>query len=165
MKKIVKILLSGLTIFFLVGCATSYQSEGAMGGFKETRLSENMYRVTFNGNGFTDRTRSADFVLLRSAEITLQNGYRYFTIIDAHRDTATSYHTNPTYTTVNANTYGNTMYGTATTYGGGVNTITKPSNSNTIVMYKKKPKGLVYDAKFINISFKNKYKLNKVEKV
>ncbi len=145
----------------LAGCATSYQSQGLTGGFSETRLGENMYRVTFNGNGFTNRTRSADFTLLRSAELTLQSGYRYFVIVDAHRDTKTSYYSTPTYTNMNANDYGNNIYGTSTTYGGHMGTIAKPSNSNTIVMYNKKPNVISYDAKFINKSLKNQYKLNK----
>lgn len=99
--------------------------------------------------------------MLRSAELTLQSGYNYFIIIDAKNDTETSYVSNPIYTTVNANYYGSSMYGTTTTYGGGMQAITKPGSTNTIVMLKKKPKGISYDAKFISTSLKEKYTLNK----
>ena len=47
-------------------CATTYQSEGLTGGFSETQLDENIFRVTFYGNGYTGKERVTDFALLRS---------------------------------------------------------------------------------------------------
>lgn len=160
-----KLTIAGVVgaVLLLAGCATSYQPEGLTGGFKETRLAQNMYRVSFQGNGYTDRERSADFTLLRSAELTLQSGYKYFVIIDANRDTTTSYSTTPTYTNTTANAYGNSLYANSTTYGGHTTTITKPSNSNTIIMHKTKPSVVFYDAKFITASIRNQYEIKKVD--
>mgnify|MGYP003326504792 CR=1 FL=1 len=62
------ILLSAF-VLFITGCATTYQSQGFSGGFSETRLGENMFRVTFEGNGYSGKDRVADFTLLRSASI------------------------------------------------------------------------------------------------
>jgi hypothetical protein len=44
---------SHVCIASLVGCATGYQAQGFTGGFDETQLSPNVYRVTFKGNGYT----------------------------------------------------------------------------------------------------------------
>ena len=66
----------------LFGCATTYQSDGATGGYSETQLDENVFVVHFSGNGFTKKARAADFALLRSSELTLEHGYKYFVIIE-----------------------------------------------------------------------------------
>ena len=163
MRKISIISVVGIALV-LSGCATSYQPQGLTGGFSETQLDTNMYRVTFEGNGFTDRQRSQDFTLLRSAELTLQHGYKYFVIINANQSSRYSSYTTPSRTNVDATVYGNSISGTATTYGGHTEVITKPSNSNTFVMYKTKPKSFSYNAKFIIASLKNQYKLNKPTK-
>ena len=70
------------TLFLIGGCATAYQSQGMSGGFSETQLDTNVYTVRFSGNGYTSPSKAADFALLRSAEITLMRGYKYFLIID-----------------------------------------------------------------------------------
>jgi hypothetical protein len=38
--------------------------------------------LTFKGNGYTSRERATDFNLLRCAEVCLENGYKYFVIVD-----------------------------------------------------------------------------------
>ena len=44
-----------LTILFISGCAlnTQYQAQGFSGGYVDTQLNENTWRVVVNGNGFT----------------------------------------------------------------------------------------------------------------
>ena len=67
----------------LVGCASSYRPLGwAGGGYSEIRLADDVFRVSFEGNGRTDLRRTVDFVLLRSAEVALAHGFRYFLIVD-----------------------------------------------------------------------------------
>ena len=123
-----KYLLLILLGFGLIGCATAYQSHGVTGGFRETQLSENMWKVIFSGNDFTSREQASDFTLLRCAEITIQSGYRYFKIINVAKLSRAAY------------------------------------DENTIVLFKEgeKPENdtTVYDAKFLNISLKEKYKIN-----
>ena len=150
-------------IWFLSGCATKYQREGWGGGFTETQLGENIFQVSFRGNGYTRADRAADFALLRSAEVATSNGFRYFIVVDSEKGSTFSTYTAPTqsYTTANASVYGNTAYGSAitTTTGGETYLITKPSATNTIVCFKEKPdvSGLVFDAEFITKSLKDKY--------
>ena len=148
----------------VTACATTYQSKGFSGGYSETQLDENIFRVTFNGNGYTSRERVADFTLLRSAELTLETGYKYFVVVDANSYSKTGVVTTPQTTTTNANVniYGNTAYGaaTSTTTGGNSFLVTKPSSSNTIVMLNEKPEGtFAYNAEFLTNSLKKKYEI------
>ena len=155
MKKVLLI----LAIVFIQGCATAYQKQGFSGGYTETQLDTNVFKVNFAGNGYTGRERASDFALLRCAELTLDNGYNYFATIDSNQSTTNSSYTTPTQTYGTATAYGNTAYGTSTTYGGQTFHISKPSSSHTIVCFKEKPKGFSYNAKFIKKSLKAKYGL------
>ncbi len=172
------VLLIAATV--LTGCATAYQPQGATGGFSEMQLDENVFQVTFKGNGYTDHDRANDFALLRSAEIALEKGYKYFVIVDAQQYSKNSSFNTPTTATtnINANTYGsaygygksmnysgNTSGTATTTYSGGqtVN-ISKPRTTNTIVCFKEKPDGFSYNAEFLAKSMKEKYGLNELGK-
>jgi hypothetical protein len=64
----------------LGGCATAYQPTGLEGGYEETQLAPDVYRVSFRGNAVTEPERAQDFALLRAAELTLQNGYTHFAV-------------------------------------------------------------------------------------
>lgn len=149
--------------FLLAGCATGYQARGFSGGFTETQLDTNVFRVTFNGNGYTAGDRAADFALLRCAELTLQRGYTHFAVVDARSDVTASTYTTPkqTYTTATVNAYGNMAQGSAQTYTTGGQTFTAhmPSSTNTILLLHGKPdNGLfAFDAQFIYMSITQKY--------
>lgn len=147
----------------LGGCATTYQPEGFSGGFSETQLDTNVFRVSFRGNGYTSAERAEELALLRSAELTLKNGFTHFVVIDGRSREQLGTYTTPTqsYTTANATAYGNSAYGTArtTTYGGQTFLISKPSTTNTIMCFTGKPdiQALVYDAKFVCNSLGQKH--------
>ena len=155
----------------LAGCATSYQPQGMTGGFSETQLDTNMFTVTFKGNGHTSRDKANDFALLRSAEVALENGYKYFIIVDAQQYAKNSTYTTPVIATTNANantfaTANNMMlnantYGTSTTTftGGQTYNSSKPRTANTIVCFAEKPQGSSYNAEFIVKSLKAKHKI------
>ena len=144
-------------------CSTPYQSYGFLGGFTDTQLDENIFRVHFNGNGYTSTEKASDYCLLRCAELTLQSDYNYFIIVSNDENTSISSYTTPTTTKTkaNASVYGNTVSGTATstTYGGQTYYITKPSSTNLIICYSEKPDMdvMVYNANFIFKSIKDKY--------
>lgn len=88
---------------------------------------------------------------MRSAELTLGHGFKYFAIIDERSATHT-YTTPTTY-----NTTSNLSGGFTTTTTGGY-TLSKPSISNTIVLYEEKPSEFfTYNAKFLLNNMKAKY--------
>ncbi len=75
-----------LTMALLSGCATAYQRESFTGGYSQTQLGDNIFQVSFKGNGCTSEDRASDYTLLRSAEITLENGFKYFTIVESEKN-------------------------------------------------------------------------------
>ena len=149
----------------LSACATAYQEKGLTGGYSETQLGPNIFRVSFRGNAYTSRERAEDFTLLRAADVTLEKGFRYFVIVNSEAGTKVGAFTTPTtsYTTGSAYGYGNYAYGSATTktYGGQTYLISKPSDIDTILCFKDRPQGagLVYDAEFVSNSIRQKYKV------
>ena len=153
------IYLACVCLFIFQGCSTPYQKEGFKGGFSETQIDENVYRVTFKGNGYTHREKASDLALLRSAEITLLKGYSYFIIVDSNYNPSVSTYTTPTTTNTTGTINGSTYSGTSSTNGGNTYVIVKPSNTNTIMMFKEKPsiQGMIYNADFICNSLGNKY--------
>lgn len=147
----------------IAGCASPYKTEGFGGGFSETQLEKNVFRVSFRGNGFTSPERAEEFALLRSAELTIDHGYTHFAFIDSRSRESQSAYTTPTQyvTTANANVIGNSIYGTArtTTYGGQTFVISKPSTTNTIMCFSGKPdiQGVVFDARLLCDSLGQKH--------
>lgn len=74
----------------VAGCATTgstpYQpvsaSNAAAGGFSDRRIADGDYQVTFAGNHLTSRETVESYLLYRAAELTLEQGYDWFTIVD-----------------------------------------------------------------------------------
>ena len=154
-----------IPLLALTACATAYQTGNHFtGGFDETALAPNVYKVSFQGNGYTSSARAEDLALLRSADLTLQKGFKYFALVDSKNATSLSTYTTPVTanTTANVTAFGNTAYGTATTtYSGGqTEFISKPSTSNLVVMFHEQPQinGMVFDAEFLCQSMAPKYK-------
>ncbi len=51
------------------------------GGYSEQQLEPNRWRVTFSGNSLTDRRTVENYLLYRSAELTLSQGFDWFSTI------------------------------------------------------------------------------------
>ncbi len=152
-----------LVVVALAGCATAYKPDGYGGGFSETRLDTSLFKVSFQGNGWTKPERAEDMALLRSAELTIRNGFNYFVVIDSQSRERQGSYTTPkqSYTTANATAYGNSAYGTAqtTTYGGQTVHTSRPTTTITMACFKEKPEiqGIVYNARFLCDSLGQKY--------
>jgi len=149
----------------LSSCSTRYKADGFTGGYEELQLSENMFTVSFRGNGYTRKQRAIDFCLLRCAEITENHGYKYFTIVDQRNDIENSSHTTPSssVTTGTVNSYGG-INAYTTNYGGQTYNISRPSASNTILCYKEKPRqGIAYNTDFLIKSISEKYQITKFQ--
>ena len=77
----------------LASCATPtpYQplgakGTGASGGYSDQQISSDRYRVTFVGNTLTSRQTVENYLLFRAAELTVQQGFSSFTIVDRATD-------------------------------------------------------------------------------
>jgi hypothetical protein len=73
--------VAALLVAALCGCATPYDPQSLASGFKETKLADNRYQVTFKGNANTDEEKVVNYWLYRCAELTTQNGYSYFRLL------------------------------------------------------------------------------------
>ena len=146
---------------FLSSCATPYQRQGFfIAGYSEKQLAENIFQVSFHGNQNTGRERASDFALLRSAEVTTENGFRYFIVVAWVKDSSFSTDATPRQSSTTYG-YGNTIDGSArtSTYGGQTFVIREPNTTNMILCFKEKPDvvGLIFDAEFVKKSLKQKY--------
>lgn len=80
--------------------ATPYQplgTRGASGGYASQQIEDNRYRVSFTGNQLTSRERVENYLLYRAAELTVQQGYDGFTIVQraTDRDVETNVYRDP----------------------------------------------------------------------
>ena len=92
--------------------ATPYQPDIAgqrvEGGYSEQRIADGRYRVDFAGNSLTSRDRVEGYLLYRAAELTVQDGYDWFLIVDrlTEHDVATYVRPDPFYDPWYGNGYG-----------------------------------------------------------
>ncbi|HXV19337.1 MAG TPA: hypothetical protein VD883_04590 [Candidatus Omnitrophota bacterium] len=163
MRKKSAILL--LSVLLAAGCATGYQKQDMWGyGYHETKLQDDVYRIDFEGGADSEMTQIKDFALLRCAEFSIQNGYKYFVILERTADNKVSVVETPGYEFDDY--YYDPVrpyilrprYRRPTTYS----VFTEPSVSNIIQGYRERPtnvNNLVYDAQKILENLKGKYKL------
>ena len=91
-KKSVAFALGAVIAAGLAACATPtpYQpnipGQQASGGYSELRVEENRFRVNFQGNTLTSREAVEGYLLFRAAEVTVQTGYDWFSIVDRSTD-------------------------------------------------------------------------------
>ena len=69
-------------VCLLSSCTTAYQPDGLGGGYTDRRLSDNTAQVSFRGNRFSTPETLHAYLLRRCADVTLQNGYNYFVLVN-----------------------------------------------------------------------------------
>jgi len=65
----------------LASCATPYQQGGITGGSDVKELRPDVYRVSFQGNGYTTRESVQVYWLYRCAELAIEKGFWGFEIL------------------------------------------------------------------------------------
>lgn len=74
---------------------TPYQAASltapSSGGYSQIKIEENRYRLKFAGNSQTARDTVENYMLYRAAELTLDQGYDWFSLVvrDTHEDKRT----------------------------------------------------------------------------
>lgn len=89
MKKLITVIAIGT----LAACASNgakYEmaSDDSDYGYYESKITDNRYRVSYNGKTSATRDEVKDMALLRAAELTLLNDHDWFRVMD--RDTEQS---------------------------------------------------------------------------
>lgn len=65
----------------LVSCSTPYQQQGFTGGSDVKELRPDVFRVSFQGNGYTTRESVQVYWLYRSAQLAIEKGFAGFEIL------------------------------------------------------------------------------------
>lgn len=90
-------LAAGLALAVLGGCAapatTPYRAaqDERDEGYREQRVEANRFRVSFTGNSATSREAVENYMLLRTAELTVAQGYDYFVLDTSDTEAQTYY--------------------------------------------------------------------------
>lgn len=79
-----KILLSLLALLILLyGCIPEQKKQGFWEcGYSVTKIEENIYKITLRQDIPPGTGRVEDFALSLCAQVTIENGYKYFTFLD-----------------------------------------------------------------------------------
>jgi hypothetical protein len=74
-----------ITLALLVGsCGTTpYQPDGLIGGYSDSQINANTYRISFEGQHITEESVDT-YLLYRCAELILEMGFDCFTVVDSH---------------------------------------------------------------------------------
>ena len=82
-------IVASLALTALLGActtATPYQpnisGQKVQGGYSEQQVEPDRFRVTFSGNSLTSRETVEGYLLYRAAELTVQQGYDWFEIVE-----------------------------------------------------------------------------------
>lgn len=130
-----------LLTVIISSCATSYQRKTYHNGYSDLQMDKNLFQVSFKGNSQTSMERAVDFALLRASELTLINGYRFFTIIKGDRYVIEDVH---------HHIFSHSTYRNA-----------KPIVNFKIRCYNEKPEKYSYNAAILESSVKAKYRIQK----
>ncbi len=94
-----RVLILAAAALSLSACetATPYQPITAQraatqGGYSDQQIETNRWKVDFAGNSVTSRQTVERYLLFRSAQLTLKQGYDWFQAVDRHTEHQTSYY-------------------------------------------------------------------------
>jgi len=77
----------GLMLLGACATATPYQpARDGQRGFADQQIEANRWQVSFAGNSLTDRRTVETYLLYRAAELTAQNGYDHFRVVQRDTD-------------------------------------------------------------------------------
>lgn len=92
LRKAAAIVASLALSSLLVACTTAtpyqpnIQGQKVSGGYSDQRIESNRFRVSFAGNSLTSRETVEGYLLYRAAELTLQEGFDWFSIVDRNTE-------------------------------------------------------------------------------
>jgi len=164
-----------LQVFF-AGCvvSTPYQSNGIGnkdGGYSSTRSSSDSLSVIYQGAAYSKSEHIHDYALLRSAELTVESGFKYFVVTSDTDRTRTKWQTmsSPRGSShQRASVTGSAQPTYAATSGGGGGSaypLTTPAFTLIIKMYKEKSgiptsSSQIHEAAALVTELRAKYKLH-----
>ncbi|MAP94884.1 MAG: hypothetical protein CMK07_08035 [Ponticaulis sp.] len=94
MRKILTTLgIAGAALLSACASSTGYAPAGydSSYGFSERPIEQNRWQVSFSGNSLTDLDTVQTYLLYRAAELTTQQGFDYFVMVDRNVDEDTRF--------------------------------------------------------------------------
>lgn len=82
MNRVTRLVAAAGVFAILSACATPYGKYGIAGGYTDSRIDENTFSISVDTNGFTNQQTTSMHAMYRAAELTLNNGYDYFVIVN-----------------------------------------------------------------------------------
>lgn len=90
-----KFSLGATALLLLAACSTATPygpaSQGGGYGFSEQKIEDNRFRINFRGNSLTSRETVENSLLYRAAELTVQQGYDHFIVVENDTEARTTY--------------------------------------------------------------------------
>jgi len=156
-----------LAVLSLCSCATPYRALKGGTGYASAQVASNEFAVSFQGNADTTLERAYDFALLRSAEATLQNGFRFFSVVSITNTSSARRYTQ-VYRTYGAPVPGFDDFGRYDyLLGPPIIQVQQPGiyyTPGTVFLIRcfsvKPTETFAYDAAILTESLKRKYKIN-----
>ena len=94
-----KLIIAILIPYLITGCATTYHQKNLFGGYSDQKFEKDVYQVGFDASLFTNSDVIEQYIQYRSAEIVVEKGYQFYTIIEnytpAHSITIKIYEERP----------------------------------------------------------------------
>jgi hypothetical protein len=158
--------IMAVAICIVGGCATPYQERGYAGGFEQRMIREDVYVVSFHGNGFTSPRQVKDFSMLRAAEIGQKLGFTHFVVLGTEDQSKREIISTGTTSNTTGSVYGNGNYatytGTTTTHANTM-PVFKPGVEMGVQFFEGRPQGRfleVFEIQEVSARIRRQYHLD-----
>ncbi len=156
-KKAIPVMLLGL---FLSGCAIYQPNNFFSGGYSEVQLAPDVFSISFEGASWSGAAVAHDFAMLRGADVTVKNGFRYFAVFTARDRASISSVRTPGRISTNDYVSGEAFYGPSTFIPAQKLNIAHPRSRLVIKCFTSKPRNiLALDARLLRHSIRKAYNL------
>lgn len=97
-RKLFRRLITGFAVLVAAACTsvTPYQAERSGYGFSAPVVDGDMFKVSFRGNAETPKSLVQNYLLLRMAELTQEDGHSHFSVLERGTDCFITVRTSPT---------------------------------------------------------------------
>ncbi len=155
--KLIPVMLLGL---FFAGCAVYQPNNLLTGGYSEVQLAPDVFSISFEGASWHGAGAAHDFAMLRAADVTVKNGFRYFGIFTIRERASKTSIRKPGSISTDDYVIGNTFYGPSTFIPAETLDIAHPRSRLIIKCFTYKPRNiLVLDARLLKRSIRKAYNL------
>ena len=81
MNRLARFLAVSIASLLLAGCGIPYEKDQGYGGYTDTSIEKNLFRVAFSSPGGLSPAEVRDLALLRAAQVAQAHDYAVFTVV------------------------------------------------------------------------------------